>query len=148
MTDRHLAAAYRRAGTALLDLAAAIDPRGHAASVRTSRLWEQRNAALRDACAQTWRYLFDEPWPAHVRVRWVPSARAWYGHAGIGAHSPQWDGELVLCWALMRRESDPLVTVLHEFAHLRGYDHSPEMYRAVKRWCDRLSLPADESCRG
>lgn len=131
----------------MLELADVLDPAGTERSRRTSRLWEQRDAALRQAVAQLWQWLFREPWPAHVRVRWVPSARAWYGYAGVGAHSPSLDGELVLCWALMRRETSPLTTVLHEFAHLRGYDHGAEMYRAVKRWCDRLGLPADESCR-
>lgn len=148
MTDtRQIAAAYRRAGLALLDLAEVLHPDSAERSRRTTRLWEARNAALHAACAQLWTWLYREPWPAHVRVRWVPSARAWYGHAGIGAHSPQWSGELVLCWVMLGREAHPLVTVLHEFAHLRGYDHGPEMYRAVKRWCDRLGLPADESCR-
>lgn len=147
MTDRRLAAAYRRASAALADLADAIDPAGGERSRRTSRLWEQRNAALRQACEQLWQWLFREPFPAHVKVRWVPSARAWYGYAGVGAHSPSLDGELVLCWSLALREADPLVTVLHEMAHLRVYDHGAEMYRAVKRWCDRLGLPADESAR-
>lgn len=133
---------------ALLDLAAVIHPDSAERSRRTTRLWEARNAALQEACAQLWGWLFREPWPANVRVRWVPSAGAWYGHAGLGAGvSASLTGELVLCWSLMRRERDPLVTVCHEFAHLRGLDHGPEMHAAVKRWCDRLGLPADESCK-
>lgn len=146
--EKNLARAYRRAGAALLELADALDPAGTAAHRRASRLWEARDAALRDACAQLWQWLYREPWPAHVRVRWVPSARAWYGYAGVGAHSPSTDGELVLCWALAQRTPDPLVTLLHEFGHLRGFDHGAEMYRAVARWCARLGLPPDPSARG
>lgn len=141
--DRRLSAAYRRAGLALLDLAEAIDPAGARRSERTRRLWAARDDALRSAVAQLWVWLYGEPWPAHVRVRWVPSARAWYGYAGVGAMHPEVPGELVLCWAKMSRERSPLTTVLHEFAHLRGYDHGPEMRRAVNRWCHRLGVDPD-----
>jgi hypothetical protein len=141
--DRRTAAAYRRAGLALIDLADALDPQGGQRSQRTRRLWEARDAALRDAVAQVWTWLFKEPWPAHVRVRWVPSARTWYGHAGVGAMHPETSGELVLCWSLMQREASPITTVCHELAHLRGYEHGPEMRRAVNRWCDRLGVARD-----
>jgi hypothetical protein len=127
---------YRRAGLEMLHLAAELDPAGHRRWRSQVELWQRRDEALHAACVQVWAWLWPrEPWPA-VRCRWTRRSDAYYGWA-----DGDWrGGELLVSWRLARLHPSPLAIVLHEMAHLRGYDHGREMDAAVRRWAARLGV--------
>lgn len=129
---------YRRAGIELLRLAAVLDPAGDRRARAQHQLWADRDAALQSACEQVWRWLFREPWPAGVRCRWTRRSVDYYGWADVGGAAT--GGELLVSWRLACHSEAPLVTVLHEMAHLRGYEHGREMDSAVARWARRLGV--------
>lgn len=135
---RRLASQYRRAGVELLRLSRELDQTSYRKWISTIRLWEERDHALQGACEQLWRWLFSEPWPSGVRCRWTRRSNDYYGWAELdGAKN---GGELLISWKLANGEKYPLIAVLHEFAHLRGYNHGKEMDSTLTRWARKCSI--------
>lgn len=137
-----LAKALRLACNAFGELADAVDEETGSRSARSRAMWDTRNRALHSACAQLWMWLYGEPWPYQVKVRWAPRSGGALGWAHVGA--AETGGELVVSYADLSAEKDPVVTLVHEFEHLRGHRHGRKMLQAVNSCLDRLNLPREK----
>jgi hypothetical protein len=107
-----------------------------------SRAWRQRNVMLVAASAQLWQYLFDEPMPVDLIVKWVPYL---HGNKAAQAHIGGFydGGEIHLDWSYVPTLANPLAVLIHEIAHSRGFQHGREMTRRVKAWCAKICVPYD-----
>ncbi len=112
--------------------------------VKRPTVWDKRNAGLRQAAEVTWRFLFNEPLPADISVKWVPYLRSNQGQATVGAiHC---GGQVQLDWSYLRKVESPLATLVHEFSHCRGFErHNKRFHTHVNRWLKQLGLPEEES---
>ena len=109
---------------------------------RQASPWPARNAALTEATQQTWSYLFNEPMPSNITVRWRPYLKRFEGQATVGAihHG----GEIELDWSCLRHLNNPLATLVHELGHSRGfYAHGVKFKRHINRWLRKLGLPQE-----
>ena len=98
--------------------------------------------ALRAAAEQVWQYLFDEPMPAQVKPRWRHSLGRAKGLGTVGAISGK-GGTILLDYSYLKSH-DPLATLVHEFAHNRGFaSHNKRFYRHLNRWLRKLNLPEE-----
>lgn len=105
-------------------------------------VWERRSLALRKCAEQVWTYLFAEPLPAHVEMRWCPHLGPNAGQATVGAiHS---HGVVQLDWSYLHSVDFPLAILVHEFAHVRGFErHDRRFWLQVNGWLQKLSLPKE-----
>jgi len=103
-----------------------------------SRLPDSRN--LQRAADQVYRYLFSEPLPADVKVRWRWDLKDAAGMATIGGIFG--GGSIKLDYPFVCTRKHPLAILVHEFAHIRGHArHTPAFRRRVRSWLRKLSIP-------
>ena len=106
-------------------------------------VWDRRSMQLREGASQIWQYLFDEPLPESVHLRWCPHLGRNAGQATIGAiHC---GGVIQLDWSYLSKVNAPLAILVHEMAHARGFrQHNKKFYQHVNQWLERLSLPIEK----
>lgn len=98
--------------------------------------------ALQRAAGQVYQYLFSEALPPYVRVVWKWGLGNAAGQATIGALYE--GGRVDLDFPYASRVSDPLAILVHEFAHVRGWQrHDARFAHRVNQWLDQLGLPRE-----
>lgn len=137
---RRLANQYRKAGIELLRLSAELDPAAYKRKIKQAHEWAIRDIELSEYCHELWVELFCEPWPKDVQCRYTKRSEWYYGWAEVGGATH--GGDLLISWKLNSQPDTLRHTVLHEFAHLRGFEHGKEMDAAVEKWEARLSKPS------
>lgn len=105
-------------------------------------VWAQRSQALQAAGTQIWSYLFQEPMPENVLLKWCPYLANNAGQATVGAiHN---GGVVELDWSYLRGAPHPLAALVHEFGHVRGFRRHDRRFRAtVNQWLRKLQLPEE-----
>lgn len=99
-------------------------------------------AQLRRIAAQLWRFLYLEPWPATVTIRYsqtVPSDR----YAQATPHGMR-DGGTIDVSPSICEAPNPVAILVHEFAHVRLglYRHTRYFAEKVGEWSERVGVEA------